>query len=82
MLQHQVRFLSFLAQNNLSLNESDFVGSPDTPTRREIFFVTRMFGTNEYLASEEMKHHTHQYFLENVKANGLVFSVLNRAFAT
>jgi len=49
LLQHQLRFLLFLANNNLSLNESDFLKTPDTPTRHGIFFVTRVFGTSKGL---------------------------------
>ena len=48
-LQHQLRFLLFLAKNNLSLNESDFVRLPDASTHHEVFFVTRMFGTSKGL---------------------------------
>lgn len=49
LFQHQLRFLFFLANNDLSLNEADFINSPDSPTRHDIFFVTRMFGTQQGL---------------------------------
>jgi len=46
-LQHQLRFLFYLSKNNLSLHEADFMGPPDSHTRHDIFFVTRLFESPE-----------------------------------
>lgn len=48
-MQQQLRFLFFVWKNNLSLNEDDFIASPDYPSRHKIFFITRLFVSSKGL---------------------------------